>query len=161
MLVEDIGIEKIKGLIKRPFKGLKVAAHPGCHLLRPSDIIQFDDPEMPTLYDDLVNATGAVSVNYPTKLECCTAGVLAIREDVALNIALEKVATVKKYADVMVTSCPFCYLQYENSQLTANESYDVPVLHLPQLLGFALGMDFEELAFQENRIDASKIKEFV
>ncbi len=161
MLVEDVGIDKIKNLVKKPYKGLKVAVHPGCHLLRPSDIIKFDDPIVPMFYDDLINATGAVSINYPNKLECCTAAVLAIREEVALNIALEKVATVKKYADVIVTSCPFCYLQYEMSQLTASESYDVPVIHLPQLLGLALGLDYEELALHENRIDASKILEFL
>jgi heterodisulfide reductase subunit B len=161
MLVEDVGVDKIKGMIKKPFKGLRVAAHPGCHLLRPSDVILFDDPEVPIYYNELVNSTGAVSVEYPTQLECCTAGVLAIREEVALNIAREKVVTVKKYADIMVTSCPFCYLQYETTQLTASEPLDVPVIHLPQLLGLALGLDYEEVALHENRLDASMIKKFL
>lgn len=161
MLVEDVGIDKIEGLIKRSFKGLKVAVHPGCHLLRPSDIMEFDDPEVPIFFDSLINVTGAQSVNYPNKLECCAAALLAVREELASKIALEKVATVKKYADIMVTSCPFCYLQYETSQLTASESYDVSVIHLPQLLGLALGLNYEELALYENRIDTSKIKEFL
>ena len=161
MLVEDVGIDKIEGLIKRSFKGLKVAVHPGCHLLRPSDIIEFDDPEVPIFFDSLINVTGAQSVNYPNKLECCAAALLAVREELASKIALEKVATVKKYADIIVTSCPFCYLQYETSQLTASEAYDVPVIHLPQLLGLALGLNYDELALYENRIDTSKIKEFL
>ena len=161
MLVEDVGIDKIESLIKRSFKGLKVAVHPGCHLLRPSDILEFDDPEIPIFFDSLINVTGAQSINYPNKLECCAAALLAVREELASNIALEKVAMVKKYADIMVTSCPFCYLQYETSQLTASEPYDVSVIHLPQLLGLALGLDYEELALYENRIDTSKIKEFL
>jgi heterodisulfide reductase subunit B len=161
MLVEDFGINKIKSLIKRPFKKLQVAVHPGCHLIRPHDILQFDDPELPIFLDSLVNATGAISVSYPNKLECCAAGVLAIREELASTIALEKVATIKRYADIIVTSCPFCYLQYETSQLTASEQYNVPVIHLPQLLGLALGLDYDELALSENRIAASRIKEFL
>jgi heterodisulfide reductase subunit B len=161
MLVEDVGVDKIKRAIKKPFKGLKVAVHPGCHLLRPSDVIVFDDPEVPVYYDQLVNATGAVSVAYPTQLECCTAGILAIQEETALNIAREKVTTVQKYADIMVTSCPFCYLQYETTQLTASEPLDVPVIHLPQLLGLALGLDYEAVALHENRLDASMIMKFM
>ncbi|MFQ6076879.1 MAG: CoB--CoM heterodisulfide reductase iron-sulfur subunit B family protein [Candidatus Bathyarchaeia archaeon] len=161
MLVEDVGVDEIGGLIKRPFKGLKAAVHPGCHLIRPHEVMRFDDPEVPIYFDSLVNVTGAVSVNYPNKLECCAAAVLAIREELAYNIALEKVATVKKYADIMVTSCPFCYLQYEMSQLTASESYDVPVIHLPQLLGLALGLGYDELALYENRIDPSRIMNFL
>lgn len=161
MLVEDVGLDKIRGSIKRPFKGLRVASHPGCHLLRPHHIMRFDDPEVPVFFDGLVNATGAVSVNYPNKLECCAAGVLGIREDLAFNIAREKAATAKKYADVMATSCPFCYLQYEMSQLTASEPHDMPVIHLPQLLGLALGLGYDELALRENRIDPSRIMNFL
>ncbi len=161
MLYEDFGTEKLKSFIKRPFEGLKVAVHYGCHLLRPSDIMRFDDPEAPVVLDELVNVTGAISVNYPEKLECCAGPVLALREELAHQIALEKVATVKEYADIMVTVCPFCYLQYEMSQLAAETSYDVPIVHYPQLLGLAMGLDYEELGLYENRIDPSIIMEFV
>jgi heterodisulfide reductase subunit B len=161
MLYEDFGTEKLKSFIKRPFEGLKVAVHYGCHLLRPSDIMRFDDPEAPVVLDELVNVTGAISVNYPEKLECCAGPVLALREELAHQIALEKVATVKEYADIMVTVCPFCYLQYEMSQLAAETSYDVPIVHYPQLLGLAMGLDYEELGLYENRIDPSIIMEYV
>ena len=36
-------LEELKSKIKIPLTDLKVAAHPGCHYLRPSDIIQWDD----------------------------------------------------------------------------------------------------------------------
>jgi heterodisulfide reductase subunit B len=162
MLIEDVGIKHIADQIKTPFHDLKVAVHYGCHLLRPHDVLLFDDHVLPKSLDNLVNVTGAVSVTYPNKLECCTAAILGIREELSSSIALEKVVTAQKYADVIVTSCPFCYLQYETSQLTASESPNVPVILYPQLLGLALGLDFEtELALTENRIDTSKIKEFV
>lgn len=160
MLVEDVGLENLQKLVKKPFDGLRVAAHTGCHLIRPSDILKFDDPIRPALMEKLVEITGAQPVPYPDKTECCGSPTLAVRENVASQIALGKVQRVKRYADIMVTSCPFCYLMYEISQLTAEESPNVPVVHLPQLLGLAMGLDYDDLALGENRIDPSKIMEF-
>ena len=38
-----------------------------------------------------------------------------------------------------------------------NEVYGIPILHYPQLLGLAMGIAPEELAFNELRVNASKI----
>jgi len=121
----------------------------------------FDDPENPRTLDELVNLTGAESVPYPNKLECCGGPIMGIREDVTWSIGLEKVETVKKYADVMVTSCPFCYLTYERCQLMEETSPEVPVVHYPQLLGLALGLEYNELGLGENKVDPSRLKEFM
>ncbi|RLI30900.1 disulfide reductase [Candidatus Bathyarchaeota archaeon] len=161
VLYDDIGPDKIRQMLKKPFKGLRAAVHYGCHMLRPSELIQFDDPENPHILDDLVNATGAVSVDYPDKLECCGAPILAVNEELSNSIAKYKVQIARKYADVMITACPFCFMQYEGCQVTGWEGEQLPVLHYPQLLGLALGMEFEELGINENRIDASKILEFL
>lgn len=160
MLKEDIGLDKIKAEVDHPFKGVRVGAHYGCHILKPSDVMLFDDPEAPTTLDELIDATGAVSVSYPDKLECCTGPVMGIREDVTWAVGLEKVETMKKYADLMVTVCPFCYLTYERCQLMAEESPNVPVVHYPQLLGLALGLGYEELGLEMNKIDASRLLDF-
>jgi len=161
ILKEDIGIDKIKAEVVQPFKGLRVGAHYGCHMLKPSDVMLFDDPEAPTTLDELIDATGAESVAYPDKLECCTGPVMGIREDVTWAVGMEKVETVKKYADIMVTACPFCYLTYERCQLMAEESPNVPVVHYPQLLGLALGIDYGELGLEMNKIDASELSKFL
>ncbi|TEU12034.1 CoB--CoM heterodisulfide reductase subunit B [Candidatus Bathyarchaeota archaeon] len=161
MLKEDIGLDKIGEAVARPLKGLRVGAHYGCHLLKPSDVMMFDDPEVPTTLDELVNVTGAESIQYPNKLECCTGPIMGVREDVTWAVGLEKVETVEKYADIMVTSCPFCYLTYERCQLVQESSPDVPVVHYPQLLGLALGISYEELGFDNNKIDASAILGFM
>ena len=144
-----------------PFKGLKVGAHYGCHMLKPSDVMMYDDPEAPTTLDELIDVTGAESIAYPNKLECCTGPIMGIREDVTWTVGLEKVETVKKYADIMVTACPFCYLTYERCQLMTEEMPNVPVVHYPQLLGLALGLGYEELGLGMNKIDASHIQEFM
>ena len=161
ILKEDIGIDKIKAEVINPFEGLRVGAHYGCHMLKPSDVMLFDDPEAPTTLDELIDATGAESVAYPDKLECCTGPVMGIREDVTWAVGMEKVETVKKYADIMVTACPFCFLTYERCQLMAEESPNVPVVHYPQLLGLALGIDYGELGLEMNKIDASELPKFL
>lgn len=161
MLSEDLGLEKIESELAHRLKGLKVGVHYGCHLLKPSDVMMFDDPEAPTSLDELVKITGAESVAYPGKLECCTGPIMGIREEVTWSVGLEKVETVKKYADVMVTACPFCFLTYERCQLIAEESPGVPVVHYPQLLGLALGLGYDELGLEMNRIDASGLLEYL
>ena len=161
MLKEDIGLDKIRAEVKHPLKGLRVGAHYGCHMLRPSDIMSYEDPEAPTTLDELINVTGAQSVAYPNKLECCTGPIIGIREKVTWSVGLEKVENVKKYADIMVTVCPDCYMVYERCQLMAEKSPDVPVVHYPQLLGLALGLGYDELGLEKNRIDASRIMRYM
>ena len=161
MLKEDIRLDAIKAAVTRPFKGLRVGAHYGCHMLRPSDVMLYDDPEAPTTLDELIDVTGAESIAYPNKLECCTGPIMGIREDVTWSVGLEKVETVKRYADIMVTACPFCYITYERCQLMAEESPDVPVVHYPQLLGLALALSPDEVGLEMNNIDASRILRFL
>jgi len=159
MLKDDVGLEKLGSMVVKPFEGLRVAAHYGCHMLKPSDVMLYDDPEAPTTLDELIDLTGARSVQYPNKLECCAGPIMGVREDVTWSVGLEKVETVKKYADVMVTACPFCYITYERCQLMAENSPEVPVVHYPQLLGLALGLDYEDLGLEENKVDASVLLE--
>ncbi len=130
-------------------------------MLKPSDVMMYEDPEVPTSLDELVDITGAESTPYPNKLECCTGPIMGVREDVTWSVGLEKVETVKKYADIMVTACPFCYLTYERCQLIQETSPNLPIVHYPQLLGLALGLDYDELGFEMNKIDASRLREFV
>ena len=161
MLKEDVGLDKVRAEVKHPLKGLRVGAHYGCHMLRPSDIMSYDDPEAPTTLDELIDVTGAKSVAYPNKLECCTGSIMGIREKVTWSVGLEKVETVKKYADIMVTACPFCYLVYERSQMMAEGSPNIPILHYPQLLGLALGLDYDVLGLKRNRIDPSRVLKYL
>ncbi len=161
MLKEDVGLDKIRGAVERPFNGLRVGAHYGCHMLKPHDVMLYDDPEAPTTLDELIEVTGARSVPYPGKLDCCAGPIMGIRESVTWSVGLEKVETVKRYADALVTACPFCYLTYERCQLMAENSPGVPVVHYPQLLGLALGLDADELGLEQNKVDATRIQDYL
>jgi heterodisulfide reductase subunit B len=162
MLIEDVGLEKIKSSVVKPLTMLKVAEHNGCHILRPKEFIGFDDPEDPKTLKTLIEATGATCLDYMDETECCGAPSVGVSDKVALELARDKLNHIKTVdAQAMITICPFCHIMYDTNELriekTFNETYGIPVLHYPQLLGLAMGIPCEELAFNELRVDASKI----
>jgi len=159
MLKEDVGLDAIQEKMEKSFRGLKVASHYGCHMLKPKEILMSDDPENPTVLDDLVATTGAEPIDYPNKLECCAGPVMGVRENVTWSVGLDKVKTVKQYGDALVTACPFCYLTYERCQLMQEENPNLPVLHIPQLLGLAMGLDTDELGIGHNKVPSTVVLE--
>jgi heterodisulfide reductase subunit B len=162
LLVEDVGLKKIKDSVSRPLTMLKVAEHNGCHILRPKEFIGFDDPEDPKTLKALIEATGATCLDYMDETECCGAPSVGVSDKVALQLAKDKLSHLKMVdAEAMITICPFCHIMYDTNELRIekmfNEVYGIPILHYPQLLGLAMGMKPEELAFNELRVDVSKI----
>jgi heterodisulfide reductase subunit B len=157
MLKEDVGFEKIKSASIKPFKGLKVSAHYGCHLLKPTDEMMFEDPNNPEVLDNLIRATGSESIDYPGKTECCAGPVMGIREKVTWDVGLSKVETVKRYGEAMVTCCPFCYITYERCQFMSENNPGLPIVHIPQLLGLAMGLTADEVGLMTNKVDASPL----
>jgi len=161
-LIEDIGVEEIKKKIVNPLSNLKVAEHVGCHLLRPKEYIDFDDPEDPKVLRTLIEITGATCLNYMNETECCGAPSVGVNDKIALMLARDKLDHVKTVgAQALITSCPFCHIMFDTNELRIErmfaEKYGIPILHYPQLLGLAMGMTPEELAFKEHRVDTSKI----
>ncbi len=162
VLMHDVGVERIKQSITKPLNNLKVASFSGCHLLRPSELLKFDDPERPHIFDDLIEALGAKSVEYRNKLKCCGGLLRGYADDLALSIAREKlVNTTKAGADCISTLCPFCFLTLDMGQLMMKskfqEEYNMPVLHYAELLSLALGIDPKELALEFHKIKVDKV----
>jgi heterodisulfide reductase subunit B2 len=162
VLMEDVGLEKIKASVTNPLTGLKVAEHNGCHILRPKEFIGFDDPEDPQTLKLLIEATGATCLDYIDETECCGAPSVGVSDKVALQLARDKLNHVKQVdAQALITICPFCHIMYDTNELRIekmfNETYGIPILHYPQLLGLSMGLTPEELAFNELRVNASKI----
>jgi len=161
-LIEDVGLEKIKGAVVKPLVTLKVAEHIGCHVLRPREIMGFDDPEDPKILKNLIEATGAECLDYLDETECCGAPSIGVNDKIPLHLTREKLNHVKMAnAQALITICPSCHMMYDTNQLRIeklfNESYGIPVLHYPQLLGLAMGIPPRELGFDELRVDASRI----
>jgi len=162
VLTEDVGLEKIKNSIVKPLTMVRVAEHNGCHILRPKEFIGFDDPENPKILKTLIEATGATCLDYMDETECCGAPSVGVSDKVALQLARDKLNHIKSVdAQALITICPFCHIMYDTNELRIekmfNEVYGIPVLHYPQLLGLAMGMSPDELAFNELRVDCSKV----
>ncbi|NWF97112.1 MAG: CoB--CoM heterodisulfide reductase iron-sulfur subunit B family protein [Candidatus Thorarchaeota archaeon] len=155
VLAEDIGFPAIEAAIVRPYSGIKMAAHYGCHVTRPYEIVQVDDPENPTILDRLVELTGATAVDYAGKTRCCGGPLLAMDPDTAGLIGLEKIKhVIEAGADGIVTACVFCDIQLTQVQFGENSQVQkkVPVIPITQFLGPALGIEEEKLGLGMNKI---------
>lgn len=160
VLNEDIGIDKIEAAVRKPYSGVKLAAHYGCHVTRPYEIVQVDDPENPTILDRLVEAVGATAVDYPGKTRCCGGPMLAMDEEVAATIGLEKIENISEAgADAIVTACVFCDIQLTQVQFGEDDSTrkKIPVIPITQFLGPALGIGEDVLGIELNKIDPQEI----
>lgn len=155
VLFRDVGAEEIAKHVKNPLENIRAAIHYGCHFLKPSKLKNLDDPERPSILEDLVEAVGATSIDYRDKNMCCGAGggVRAKVADVALSITKEKLENIQKTdANCILNVCPFCHLQYDRGQKDVGNGFDIPVIHLSQLYGLAFGIDKEKLGFDVHEI---------
>ncbi len=157
LLHDVLGEEKIKAAVSKSLKGLRFAAHPGCHAIRPSRIGRPDDPENPMKLDHLITWLGAEAAAYPEKIDCCGSSLAITSGKTVLDIAGEKLKAVKQYGlDGLVTTCPFCFKVYDNRQRAIQASVgdrtlEVPVFYYTQLLGLAMGLDPESLGLGLNQ----------
>ena len=164
VLIDDVGLECIKASVVKPLSTLKVAPFYGCHSLRPSELLEFDDPERPHILEDLIEALGAESVEYRDKLKCCGGLLRGISDDLSLSLARDKIInTTKAGAECIATLCPFCFVALDIGQIQVkskfNEVYDMPILHYSELLALALGVDPKELALRTHKIKIDKVLE--
>ena len=158
ILFNDVGLDKLSEAVTTPLN-LNVAVHYGCHFLRPSAEIEIDEALKPTILDDLVEVTGAKSIPYKDKLMCCGAGGgLRSRDlDVAIDFTKEKLDNMLDAGvDAIINVCPFCHLQFDVGQTEVNKKYgtdySLPVFHLAQLYGLAMGLSPEDLTVDAHQI---------
>jgi succinate dehydrogenase / fumarate reductase cytochrome b subunit len=157
VLTEDIGTAAIAPLVKRPLKGLKVGAFYGCHLLRPAKELGGGSPEEPHNFEDLIAALGAEPVLYRGRVMCCGFPILFVKEPTANRIAATQIDDARAHgADAMATPCPLCHISLDGFQnraeKVAGHDLHMPVFHLPQLVGLALGATPEELGLPRHLV---------
>ena len=157
--------DTLKSNITKPFRNLKIATHYGCHALRPSTVTEFDDPVAPSLFDELVEVTGAKSVDWETRLECCGAPLMGIHDDLSMDLTRKKVKDAKSSgAHYLCSACPWCQIQFDSGQeimISENLSQDpLASILYPQLLGLSMGINGRMLGIGLNRLDISGITSF-
>jgi heterodisulfide reductase subunit B len=159
VLHEDIGIDTIKKQLAHRYTELKLSVIQGCHVLRPREVTNFDDSFVPKITEALVETTGATSLDWQGKLECCGAALAGINNDLASTLLNEKVdGALNAGADYITPICSYCHLQFDTAQpnTRTNNSQILPVLLYPQLLGLVLGIDEKQLGIDQNSTISSE-----
>ncbi len=163
-LSKDIGAQNLGKFIEKPLE-VRCAVHYGCHLFKPTKNRKLGKAECPVFFDELVEATGAISVPYEGKTTCCGAGggVRSAMPETSLEMTEYKLERMKKAGvDCIVNACPFCHLQYDAGQAElakAGKIYSLPVVHYSQLLGLALGYTPQEVGLHLNAVINSEFEE--
>ncbi|MHA1763389.1 MAG: CoB--CoM heterodisulfide reductase subunit B [Promethearchaeota archaeon] len=168
----DMGLDYLKDFIRYKFNDLKVGVHYGCHILKPSDKRPWKgDYEYPTFLDEIVEITGAKSIDYKDKYMCCGAGgaVRSAIKEVGADFTGEKLVNMRDAGvDIIVNCCPFCHLQLDLGQVEVNnfykdiigEPFNIPVIYITQLLGVAFGIDPNLLGLVKNH-ELSGVSPFI
>lgn len=158
-IIQDYGLENLAKKVNIPLSQFNIAPFYGCHNIRPSELQNLsnggENPYNPTSLDDLIIACGGNNVDYDAKNKCCgfhaelqsphTAAVLTGN---AISGAMDA------NADWMVTPCPLCHLkldvQHHGASKAIGREVSLPVLHMPQMVGLALGCTPTELGLQHH-----------
>lgn len=147
-----------------PLDGIKLAVHTGCHLLMPSWIMQFDNPERPTKLEELVKILGATVIDYPKKTLCCGFGLFGSQKGTASMIIRDKVESAfLAGAEAFIVPCPSCFQQFDRNQLVAKRElkfeYALPVFYYLQLIGLAMGFGLDEVGYYHGRMRSPGLEE--
>jgi heterodisulfide reductase subunit B len=155
VLRDDIGLEKIRASLVRPFNDLSVAIHYGCHLLKPSEIMKVEDPVYPNILSQLFETIGVKAVDHDEYLLCC--GKACKDQDLSLNMShtvFESVIDSK--ADCLGLICPTCFDSFDIGQLRVSRKFEkeikIPVVYYFQLLAMALGASADEIGLKYHKI---------
>jgi heterodisulfide reductase subunit B len=160
---DEVGYDAIRESVVRPLEGLKVAIHYGCHLLKPTRIMNVDDPDNPEVLERLVEALGAQPVRHKNWYLCC--GKACQDEDIPSNMMHDLLSTVHdEKADLLGMICPTCFGQFDHGQMKVAKQFDedfkTPPIYYFQLLAFAQGVPFDKLGFEKQRFKPECLRRF-
>ncbi|NHI94983.1 MAG: 4Fe-4S dicluster domain-containing protein [Candidatus Lokiarchaeota archaeon] len=169
VLLRDIGLKKLNSKITNPLSAIKIAIHYGCKLIRPSNIVEFNDGKKSTSLEQIIDVFGAKVVDYEDQLACCGGFLNYFSEIESLTVIQKKLLSIQDAgADCIAVMCPNCFLQFETGQLKLqknNVDVNLPVFHISELLANAMGLETTQNILKNHKIMADihgkklKIKE--
>jgi len=166
VLAKEIGIQKLKKRFTHSLNELKVASYYGCLLVRPAEATGFDDPENPTLIDELVKSMGGESIDWPHKVSCCGGGFAISRTDIVLELSNSILGMARSSGAVCIAvACPMCQINLDMRQGNINKirktGYEMPVVYITQLLGLCLGISWQKLGMNKCIVSPKPVIGFV
>jgi succinate dehydrogenase / fumarate reductase cytochrome b subunit len=163
LMVEEIGLEEITRRVKRPLTDLRVGPFYGCYIVRPTDRMGIDDEHPRDTYlAQLIEALGGTVADYAGTHKCCGFPIITMNKEASLKQAGRHIGdALDADADCLVTPCPLCHLNLDLQQPLAERyagrDLGLPILHLPQLVGLALGLSPKELGFDKHVVKPSSV----
>jgi succinate dehydrogenase / fumarate reductase, cytochrome b subunit len=163
LLVEEIGLDTLRAKVKRPLTNLRVGPFYGCYIVRPMDRLGIN-AELPrdTYLAQVIEALGGTEVRYAGSHKCCGFPIITMNKEASLKQAGRHLGdAVDAQADCVVTPCPLCHLNLDLQQPLAERvtgrNLNMPVLHLPQLVGLALGLSPKELGMDRHVVKPTTV----
>ena len=165
LLVEDYGLDRLGELVVRPLRGLRVGPFYGCYVLRPTSRLGYDSfPDRDRYLEQVIATLGGEPVDYEGAHKCCGFPVITMNRETSLGQAGRHLGdAIDAGADTLVTPCPLCHLNLDMQQPEAakvvNRDLGLAVLHLPQLVGLALGATPKELGMGKHIASTKWVEE--
>ena len=162
IVVREVGLHRLGQQVRIPMQDFRIAPFYGCYILRPSWDLGFDDPENPTSLEKVIKTVGGEPVAYAGRTKCCGFPIILEKEAIAVAMAGTNMKEAKdEGADFMVTPCPLCHMSLDIYQDRAGRAVkaqlDLPILHLPQLLGLAMGVPSKDLGVSRHLVPVDSI----
>ena len=163
IIAEDLGIDFLESKIVRKLEGFKFAPFYGCYIVRPSKALKLDEnPNRKQALEQVIETVGAEVVEFPGSTLCCGFPILTINpKNSQTMVANHTIDAKDRGADAMVTPCPLCHLNLDgyqpNAAALAKRDIDLPIIHLPQLVGLALGIAPEKMRLNKHLVSTKKL----
>jgi len=165
ILVEDQGLDKLKAAVRRPLSGMRIGPFYGCYILRPSELLGMGDhPQRDKYLEMVIEAVGAEVVDYEGKKKCCGFPILTVNRENSLKQAGNHIHEAQDLgADALVSPCPLCHLNLDAQQPAAKSvthyDIDLPIIHLPQMIGLAMGIEPKDLRLDKHVVSTRRMLE--
>lgn len=163
LLVEEIGLEALRAKVRRPLTNLRVGPFYGCYIVRPGERLGIDaDHPRDQYLHWVIDALGGTVIDYAGTYKCCGFPIVTMNKTASLKQAGTHLGdAMDAEADCLVVPCPLCHLNLDLQQPIASKVVGrplaMPVLHLPQLVGLALGLEPKQLALNKHIVKPTSV----
>jgi succinate dehydrogenase / fumarate reductase cytochrome b subunit len=163
LLVEEIGLDTLRRKVTRPLTNLRVGPFYGCYIVRPAERLGIDHEHPRHRYlEQVIDTLGGTVIDYAGSHKCCGFPIITMNKTASLKQAGRHLGdAVDAAADCVVTPCPLCHLnldlQQPNAEAVVGRELKMPVLHLPQLVGLALGLSPKQLGFGRHIVKPTSV----
>ncbi|MBB4661691.1 CoB--CoM heterodisulfide reductase iron-sulfur subunit B family protein [Conexibacter arvalis] len=163
LLVEELGLDALRAKVRRPLTNLRVGPFYGCYIVRPRARLGIDAEHPRDRYlHQVIETLGGTVIDYAGTYKCCGFPIVTMNKTASLRQAGTHLGdATDAEADCLVVPCPLCHLNLDLQQPQAakvvGRPLAMPVLHLPQLLGLALGLEPKQLGMSKHVVKPTAV----